>query len=293
MNIKNTFPFIQQLDVMDCGPTCIQMVSQYFGRKPKIESVRELCGKSQQGVSLFGINKACEKLGFRTLPAKVDFDLLCNKAKLPCIIHWNEEHYVVVYNIKKKTICIADPGQGKIEISHDVFKRYWANSDNRGIVLFIEPTEVFHSQKNDVSTSKSYSKVSYYASQFKPYFTQIGIGVLLSALLSLISKLLKLPLNYFNNSNLGDTLQRVSDHQKIEDFLTSNAVSTIFSFFQLIVFSFILISYSISIFSVFIIGSAISIAWLLLFLNARKSLDYQTFIHQSSNPCLLMKEKIF
>ena len=344
-NITNTFPFIQQLDVMDCGPTCIQMISQYFGKKPRIESLRELCGKSQQGDTLFGINKAREKLGFRTLPAKLDFELLRSQAKLPCIEHWNEEHYVVVYKIKKKTVCIADPGKGKIEVTYDVFKRYWANYEHQGIALFIEPTENFHSQKDDVGSSKSSGKISYYVSTFKPYFTQIGMGVILSALLSLIfpfltqslvdtgignsdidfvyiilfaqlfifvgrtasdfirsrlvthigarvnfiilsdfiSKLLKLPLNYFNNSNLGDTLQRVSDHQKIEDFLTSNAVSTIFSFFQLIVFSFILISYSLSIFFVFIIGSCFSIIWLLLFLNKRKALDYQSFIHQSSN----------
>ncbi len=115
MRINNiSFPFYHQLDAMDCGPTCLRMIAKYFGKSYSLEFLREKCFISREGVSLLGISDAAEYIGFRTLGAKIDFDKLENEVPLPCIAHWRQNHFVVIYKIKKNRVYVADPGHGLI-----------------------------------------------------------------------------------------------------------------------------------------------------------------------------------
>ena len=108
------FNFTEQFDIKDCGPTCVKMISAYYGRNYSLDYLRSLSYIGKNGVSLRGISNAAENIGFKTLGGRISFDQLANSAVLPCIVHWNQEHFVIVYKIKKKTtttiVYIADPG---------------------------------------------------------------------------------------------------------------------------------------------------------------------------------------
>jgi ATP-binding cassette subfamily B protein len=340
------FPIIQQLDQMDCGPSCLMMISQFFNKTFSLSQVRRLCDKGQQGVTLLGINKAAEELGFKTLPMKIELDTFINEAQLPCIVHWQQKHFVVVYKIKKNKIYIADPGKGKVKLTKEDFVNNWSPNGKEGIALFLQPTEKFYQQQENHERSKNgLINLLHYITRFKKFVMQLGIGALLGSLLNLIFpfltqalvdhgignrdvdfvyailiaqlmlflsrtsvefirgwilvnmgarinvavvsefllKMMRLPLSFFGSKNLGDILQRISDHQKIEEFLTSHSINIIFSMLNLLIFSAIMASYSGAIFLVFFIGSVLSIVWVALFLNKRKVLDYQNFNHMSAN----------
>ena len=96
------FPFVKQPDAMDCGPACLTMIAAHYGRHYTLDHLREQCFIGREGVSLLGISKAAEQFGFRTVGGRLTFDKLAEKALLPCVVHWNQEHFVVVYAIRKK-----------------------------------------------------------------------------------------------------------------------------------------------------------------------------------------------
>lgn len=340
------FPLFHQLDVMDCGPTCLKMIAHHFGRKINLSTLRNLCDKGQQGVTLLGINRAAESLGFKTFPAKLSTELFVKKANLPCLVHWKGDHYVVVYKIKKNKIFIADPGAGKLTLTIAQFKEYWCQNNAHGVALFLEPTDKFYQSIDEKKQTKNgISRLFSHLFRFKRFLGQLSLGALLGSLLNLIfpfltqalvdhgignrdvdfvyailiaqlmlffgrtasefirgwilvhmgtriniavlsdflMKLMRLPLSYFSNSNLGDVLQRVSDHKKIEEFLTSHSISIVFALLNLIIFSIIMAIYSGAIFAIFFFGSIAAVGWVLLFLNKRKVLDYQQFTQMSAN----------
>jgi len=337
---------IRQLDVMDCGATCLKMISQHYGKKFSINNLRQLCDKGQQGVTLLGINRAAEELGFKTFPVRLTTELFVKEAQLPCLVHWKGDHYVVVYKIRKNKIYIADPGAGKVVFSVQQFQEFWALGGDDGIALFLEPTEKFFQQDNEQKASKNgIKRLLKHLFRFKKLLGQLGLGALIGSLLNLIfpfltqalvdhgignrdinfvyailiaqvvlfisristefirgwilvhmgariniaviseflMKLMRLPLSYFNSRNLGDILQRVADHNKIEEFLTSHSISIIFSMLNLLVFSIIMAVYSGLIFAIFLCGSLASVVWVTFFLNRRKVLDYQQFSHMTAN----------
>lgn len=341
-----SFKLIRQLDVMDCGPTCLQMIGLHFGKKFNLNYLREQCDKGQQGVTLLGICRAAEAVGFKTLPLKLSVELFVKQAQLPCIVHWQGDHYVVVYKIKHNKIYIADPGVGKLALPIEQFRDFWTVNGTHGIALCLETTQKFYQQNEEQKTHKSgITLLGSHLLHFKNYLGQLGAGALLGSILNLIfpfltqalvdhgignrdidfvyviliaqlmlffsrtatefirgwilvhmgtriniaviseflMKLMRLPLSYFNNRNLGDVLQRVSDHNKIEEFLTSHSINIIFAMLNLIIFSIIMAIYSGSIFAVFFFGSILSIIWVFLFLNKRKILDYQQFKQMSGN----------
>jgi len=107
------FPFYRQHDQMDCGPTCLRMIAKHHGRRYSMDTLRQKSGINREGVSLLGISEAAEGIGFRTAGAKLTWEQLKNEAALPCVIYWNQVHFVVVYRIKKDRIYIADPAKGK------------------------------------------------------------------------------------------------------------------------------------------------------------------------------------
>jgi ATP-binding cassette subfamily B protein len=100
--ILKNFPHFKQLDAMDCGPSCIRIIAKHYGHPFSLKTLREKSFLTRQGVSLLGISEAAESIGFRTQGVKISFDQLVSDTPLPCILHWNQNHFVVCYDIKKK-----------------------------------------------------------------------------------------------------------------------------------------------------------------------------------------------
>lgn len=118
---KKKFPHFKQYDAMDCGPTCLRMVAKYYGRRYSMDSLRQKSGINREGVSLLGISEAAEEIGFRTIGVKLTWEQLKDEAKLPCIVFWNQVHFIVVYRIKKDKVYIADPAKGKTAFTKEEF----------------------------------------------------------------------------------------------------------------------------------------------------------------------------
>ena len=144
------FAIKQQRDAMDCGPSCLAMVAKQEGRQIDRDRLRKICSLGKGGVSLLGISKAAESIGFKTVGGRLSFDTLAHEVPLPCIVHWNQNHFVVVYKIRKHkkgkyTVYVADPGKGLVTYTKDEFCEHWVstktNGEEKGIALLLEPTE--------------------------------------------------------------------------------------------------------------------------------------------------------
>ena len=186
------FPFFQQLDAMDCGPTCVRMIAKYYGKYFTLQSLREKSHIDREGVSLKGIIKAAEGIGFSTLPIKLPFFPPSEEAAgltdvpLPAIVHWNQNHFVVVYKISKKYVWIADPGIGKEKISIDKFKRHWEEDGDKGIALLFEPTPEFYEQEEEKKSRTSFGYLLSYLRRYRSLVAQLFIGLFLASILQLI-----------------------------------------------------------------------------------------------------------
>ena len=119
--MRTKFPFHAQLDAMDCGAAVLRMICAYFGRELSQASIRELCQVGRSGVNLLGISDAAERLGLRSLAVRLSFKRLRDDAPLPCIVHWENEHFVVVYEITRNKVRVADPAAGLIDYTHEEF----------------------------------------------------------------------------------------------------------------------------------------------------------------------------
>jgi ATP-binding cassette, subfamily B, bacterial len=343
------FTHYKQTDYMTCGPTCLRMVSKHYGKFYTLQELVQLSFTNREGSSLLGISEAAEKIGFRTLGVKIKSITLTSEIPLPCIAHWQQNHFVVVYKIKKHKIYVADPAHGLLTYAIDEFKKLWINNgSDEGILLLLEPSQNFYQDK-DLSPKKDKRQGFNFAFDYLrphwkailqliiglaagsilqlifPFLTQsivdIGISnhdfqfillILLAQLMvffgrtiidiirnyilmhvssrvtiSLVSdffaKLMRLPISYFDSKMTGDILQRISDNQRIETFLTGASLNTIFSAFNFVVFSVVLAWYSLKIFSVFIIGSTVYFLWISFFLKRRADLDFKRFNLSSQN----------
>ena len=348
--------FIGQADAMDCGPTCLAMVAEHYGRHPDRDRLRELCDLGKDGVSLLGVSKAAEQIGFKTVGGRLTFDSLATEAPLPCIVHWNQNHFVVVYKAKKRrkgkyTIYVADPGKGLLTYSKEEFCEHWVstktNGEEKGIALLLEPTEAFYSQELQQDPIQR-SRLNFlwgYLKKYRRFFGQLILGLLIGSLLQLIFpfltqaivdtgiggkdigfiwlvliaqlmllfsrtaidfirskillhistrinislisdffiKLMKLPMKFFDTKLMGDLLQRIEDHRRVEQFLTSSSLSLLFSFFTFLVFGIVLAVYNLNIFFVFLVGTLLYAVWIILFLRKRKQLDYKYFEQAGRN----------
>ena len=140
---------------MDCGPTCLRMVSAYYGKHYSLGGLREKSFITREGVSILGISEAAEKLGFRSICVQVDYNKLL-EAPLPCIVHWNQQHFVTVYKINNQQVWVADPGAGKLKYTKEEFSRCWIssrkNGENTGVALLLEPTPEFYAMKDEDET---------------------------------------------------------------------------------------------------------------------------------------------
>ncbi|WP_249168998.1 cysteine peptidase family C39 domain-containing protein, partial [Porphyromonas levii] len=148
--------YIKQKDAMDCGPVCLAMVVKHYGCHPDLEQIRKDCALGKEGVSLLGISKAAEKRGLHSLGGRITFETLANEAPLPCIAHWNQNHFIVVYKVKRLRkgnyrVYVADPGKGLFTYTKQEFCEHWVstktNGEEKGIVLLLEPTDEFYSQE--------------------------------------------------------------------------------------------------------------------------------------------------
>ena len=348
MKLK-AFPFYMQPDGKDCGPTCIKIISKYYGRLTEIETIRSLAETTREGSSLLGLSAAAEGLGFKSLAVKIDFLTLVEEAPLPCICHWGQQHFVVVYKVKKSggntIVYVSDPAYGLLKYTQQEFIDGWigrgkTERDEEGIALLLDPTPGFYEADAAAPRSrKDFSFLFGYFSRYKKLIAQLVIGLLAGSVLSLIFpfltqsivdigiqnhdlgfiylvllaqvmlfvgrmgidivrswillhlssrinisivsdffiKLMKLPISYFDTRMTGDIMQRINDHQRIEQLLTNSSLNTLFSLVNLVIFSVVLLLYDYRLFLIYLLGAVLSVGWISFFLKKRKELDYKRF----------------
>ena len=349
----NSFPLTLQHDSMQCGIACLQMICKYFGRDYTLSALSRYCFATTEGVSLLGISEAADILGLHTLSAQATVDELAENP-LPAILHWNQNHFVVLYKVKKgRKFYISDPAKGHITYGYDEFIAHWASTLSygrpAGIVMFFETTPAFLEFKmdgmTDASERRSFRFLFGYIKKYRKYFLQIVFGLILGSGMQLVLpfltqaivdegikgkdlniiwlillgqlmltasrtaidfyrrwlllrigmninisllsdffvKLLKLPMSFFDTKLMGDLMQRMSDHSRVNSFLTQNSLNVTFSMLTFVVFSVVLFMYSKFVFCIFLLGSLGYGCWLLSFLRRRKVIDYELFEQQSIN----------
>ena len=170
--------FTPQKDQMDCGPACLSMVASAYGKKYPLEYLREHSFITREGVSVLGIKGAAKTIGLEGLAAKISIERLVNEAPLPCILHWNQNHFVVLCGIKKRVFGkglvfkIADPGHGIVSLSEEEFKKHWLSDGKQGVALLLEPKEEFYTKKPPKEKGLS---IKYLFQYLTPYKKQLFI----------------------------------------------------------------------------------------------------------------------
>lgn len=344
-----TFPYYKQHDAMQCGVACLQMICKYYGKAYPQDVLSEMCSATTEGVSLLGISNTATELGLHTTCGKATINML-QSAPLPCILHWDQSHFVVLYAVKKDCFYVADAGRGMVKYNKREFGSHWLSTqskgDEKGIAMFVKPTPAFYEkQGGGIGEKRSFAFLFSYVKQYRRYFGQIILGLLLGSILQLIFpfltqaivdvgithqnlnfiylillgqlvltisratvdflrrwillhisvrinislvsdffiKLLKLPMSFFDTKLMGDLLQRMGDHKRVETFLTTQTLSVMFSLISFVVFGLVLLNYSWIIFLVFLAGSLLYAIWIAVFLKRRKLLDYLYFEKQAIN----------
>ena len=347
------FPIKFQYDTMMCGVTCLQMICKYLGKDFSIEYLSKLCFATSEGVSMLGLRESAKTLGLKTICTSIslkDIEL----ASLPCILYWNQNHFVVLYKVKKrKKFYIADPGKGLMIYNIDEFKQHWisnsANEEDKGIAMFLETTPAFFCHKmqakENIKDKRSFRFLFGYVKKYRKYFGQIILGLIVGSLLQLVLpfltqsivdvgiknqdigfvwlillgqlmltisrtaidfirrwlllhislrinislvsdffiKLLKLPMSFFDTKLMGDLMQRMNDHSRVNNFLTQQTLNITFAMLTFMVFSVVLFFYNKLVFAIFLLGSFLYGVWMTLFLKRRKVLDYELFEQQAIN----------
>ncbi len=184
------FPNYKQTEAKDCGPTCIKIIAKHYGKTINTQQLRSLSETTREGSSLLGLSEAVESMGFKSLGIKLAYNKLL-EAPLPCIIHWNKNHYVVLYKIKKDTVYISDPAHGLISFTKKEFIQHWIgnNADENteeGIALLVEPTPRFYSEEFEEDEKFGFSFIFKYLFKYKRFIIQLIIGLLAGSLLQLI-----------------------------------------------------------------------------------------------------------
>lgn len=389
--MSRKFPLYRQHDAMDCGPTCLRMVAKYYGRSYSAQELRELTQIGKDGVNLLGIAEAAESIGFRTIAVKVSLDKLLQEAPLPCIVHWSQNHFVVITPPQPSPVGraffsssllgrrsgggvqVADPARGLITYTREEFEKHWAttivNGQKMGVALLLEPSPLAPNGGMEYSEDKGKNnspiggkdgtprgaalgagRIWDYLLEHRRLIGQLAIGLLVASLLQLIFpfltqsvvdvgvqtrnpsfvllvllaqlaltvgrttvefirswllmhlstrlnlsllsdfliKLTRLPLSFFDTKQFGDIIQRIGDHHRIEQFLTGQALNTLFSMFNLVIFGSVLAFYNLTIFGVLMLSALLYAGWVVLFLKVRRKLDYQRFgVSAQSNSTLV------
>ncbi|MEI7587550.1 cysteine peptidase family C39 domain-containing protein [Runella sp.] len=187
------FPFYKQHDAMDCSPTCLRTIAKHHGVNHSIQALRQLSDIGKDGVNLLGIAQAAEQIGFRTLAVKVPLKKMATDAPLPCIVHWNQAHFVVVYRIRKNQIYVADPAKGLLKYTATEFESAWAttveNGEKVGVALLLEPTPQFFEdaqEKGKGANGIGFSYLYSYVWRYRNLWMQLGLGLLVGSALQLV-----------------------------------------------------------------------------------------------------------
>ncbi len=353
MRLFRRFPMVRQRDAMQCGAACLTMVARHFGSRRGLEEVSALCHPTTEGVSLKGIGDSAKALGLEYTCGRISTDGLC-ECPLPAILHWNQNHFVVLYRIsgkgKGQRFHIADPGKGRCVCRRAEFEEHWLSTESegvrKGIALLAQPGPDFDSKVGrDAPEERSLRFLAGYLKRYRRYFLHILLGLALGCLLQLVMpfltqaivdvgiarkdigfiwlvllgelmivtgraatdfirrrlllhismrinislvsdffiKLLKLPMSFFDTKLLGDLMQRIGDHGRVQSFLTGQVLGVIFTFLSFLIFGVVLLVYDRLIFGVFVAGSAAYGIWIATFLRRRKVIDYDLFEQQAIN----------
>lgn len=360
------FPHYTQLDAMDCGPTCLRMVAKYYGKSYSLQYLRSRSYLTREGVSMLGISEAAEHVGFRTKGYRLTWEELRDEVPLPCIVHWKQRHFVVVYDIKKERgrssffsplmggregaiVYVSDPARGLLTYTKDEFLNCWLSTKNdgqaEGTALLLEPTPDFYRHEDEEKGKLNFVYLLGYLRPYTKYILQIGLGMLTGSIISMIFpfltqsivdyginysdlafvtmvlvaqmvltfgqlanemirswimlhvttrisislisdfliKLMRLPIAFFDTKMIGDIMQRIGDHSRIQSFLTGSLINIIFAVLTLVIYTFIMASYHIGILGVFFLGSVLYVGWVLLFLKKRREIDYKRFQQASAD----------
>lgn len=187
-----SFQSYRQQDQMDCGATCLRMVCKYYGRNMDIHQLRQLCQINRNGVSLLGISEAAEKIGFRTQGIKITLEQLAGIV-LPCILHWRQNHFVILYRVNKSGYYIADPAVGKRRLTEKEFVDSWFTHKElyNGISLVLSPTPKFYQEEDSKNQDKlGWSAILNYFYSYRKLFIQLILGLFVGAVLQLITPFL-------------------------------------------------------------------------------------------------------
>lgn len=346
---------------MECGATCLRMIAKYYGKEYSAETMQRLCLVTREGVSMLSIRDAAEYLGFRTVCGRITLEKVVEQRPFPCILHWNQEHFVVLYDVKTRRdgehiFCIADPGKNLLQLDEDTVRNAWISTrtrgEEKGILMALQPTPAFYEKSDEKRRmERPFYFLWGYMKPYKRYFVQLLLGLALGSVLQLIFpfltqaivdkgiegknlnliylillgqlllvasrasvdfirrwillhistrvnisllsdfliKLMKLPMAFFDTKLVGDLIQRIQDHDRVERFLTAQTLSVMFSAFSFVVFGAVLLYYDLVIFLIFLFGSALYAAWVFLFLKKRRLLDYTYFEQRARNQSKTMQ----
>lgn len=362
-NFWKTFPHYVQLDTMDCGPACLRMIAKYYGRNYTLDELRQRSFMSRNGVTLLGLSDAAESIGMRTMGVKLTMERLIKERPLPCILHWDQNHFVVCYDIKPRRrgrearFYVADPRHDKVVYTESELRPYWVSTHSqgydKGVALLVEPGPRFYAGADEAAGAtplggESAGRVEgrghlrFFARYLIPYraellhvflsmltisilqfatpfltqlmvdsgiqgrnlniitlvliaqlvlfVSQLAVGMVrswvvlhmnarinISLISDFLAKLLRLPLHFFDTKMTGDILQRIGDHGRIETFLTGTSVNTLFSLLNFVVFGVVLALYDTTILLIFLMGNALYIGWVWLFMKLLRRLEIKRF----------------
>jgi ATP-binding cassette subfamily B protein len=192
------FPFQQQYDAKDCGPACLRMIASFYGKNYSLQNLRDRAHLARDGVSMLGISEAAEAIGFKTLGIKTTFEKLVNEVPLPCIVHWKQDHFIVVYKIrfqkikgkKEYRIHVADPAHGLITYTEAEFRSGWCSSfpygPDMGLCLLLEPGPDFYATEDEPVNKSGFGYLLAYFRPYKKFLVQLLLGLILASLVQLL-----------------------------------------------------------------------------------------------------------
>ena len=347
-------PVAIQQDAMDCGVACISMICRWYGMPIPIPELKKVCIPTREGVSLKRIALTLEDLGFNVVGGRSTVRLLAEKATLPVILHWEQQHFVVLFKVSsrrgKYRFHVSDPACGVVVYTQEDFERHWVSTrthgEDKGVALFVyyngQVARFKHPGRKEIV---HWGTLLPYFSRYKYFFLLLAVGYVLLSLvqllfpyltkslvdigigkgnlqyvililvgqlvlllgstsvrlvnnwvtlhistrvsISLVSdfliKLMKLPMDFFDNKKVGDIVQRIGDHGRVERFVTTQSLSLLYSLVTLFVFGAVMLSYNRMIFAVFALFSAAYFLWLVIFMKKRKVLDYKFFAINSES----------
>ena len=335
---------------MDCGPACIRMVASAYGRDYPLSYLRTLAHLTREGVSVSGIRSALKEIGMDSATFEMTVEQLRTNCPLPAILHWEQNHFVVLYGVKhsrfygKWKYQVANPAYGKHSIGEDDFSRSWLNGD-KGVVVALEPTDGFY-ERQAVKEKHSFVRFARkYVWPFRLEMLQSAAGMFFGLLLSLImpfltqamvddgiglrdtgmifsimaaqlfiflgtfsmeligswvslymttrininilgdylSKLLRLPMSFFETKSVGDYQQRLGDHARLQGFVTYSSLQTLFSIVSAPFYLAIIGWYSLEILGFYALLTAAGTMWMAYFFRKRKAIDYEQFKVNAEN----------